>query len=335
MEHGSGYDEASTQLRVARVPLSHLSVEVGHLYMSDLRRGGEAIRRQLKRVAPMLHAVTASAEAEFGSNARISTCFLLDDYFDDGGNPAEVIGKLLEITSEFGVGIDYLGRESACHEAPAVRAGEFVPLAEMVAARIVEEPAKGETGSRPPALKSGWLANGKRGSDGIRVGQAMRSRSYQHPEELSRREHSIFLDVEMWRKSRTGVNGTATTTVKWSCPFLASVWQLLRLGILRDQGNPVAQPVTWEDRTVWPDRWADLPAIVQLEPRAKPFAAYRSLSIMPRYYLGIEHAVRVVIDHLQLDSEIVDDIVDRGTAELVDVSRDAGERLDYVFLGGC
>lgn len=216
-----------------------------------------------------------------------------------------------------------------------MRAGESVPLAEMVAARIVEEPAKGETGSRPPALESGWLANGKRGSDGIRAGQAMRSREYQKPEEFSRREHSIFLDVEMWRKSVTGVNGTATTTVKWSCPFLASVWQLLRLGMLRDRGNAVAEPVVWEDRTHWPERWQDLPAVVQLEPKAKPFAAYRSLSIMPRYYLGIEHAVRVIIDHLQLDSEIVDDIVDRGAADLVGVPRDAGERLDYIFLGGC
>lgn len=326
-------------MRVARVPLSHVSIEVGHFYMNDLGNGEDRIKAQFRRIAPLVAAFTASAQAEFGPRARVSTCFLVDDYFRHDTDPGEILGKLLHAAGECGVTIDYLAREAGCWETPAALPGasseQRLQLAEMVAARIVAEPPEGSTGRRPPTAESGWLCNGRRASDD-EPGQAMHHRTYEPPEELGRREHSIFLDVQMWSKHTKKVNGQNEVHTKWSCPFLASIWQLLRLGMLRYEGAAIVEPKLWKPGDGWPQQWWEMPAVVQLNPRAKPFAAYRSLSLLPQRYLGIEHSVRVILDHIDLDDEVVDQIVGRGLEEEVPVmvSRKVTERLCHVLLDG-
>ncbi|MFC8044642.1 SCO2522 family protein [Nocardia sp. NPDC057353] len=334
MEYGVGYSEASEHRRVEHVPLSHWSIEVGHFYMNDLVQHEDVIRNQFSRVVPFVESAIANARAALGAQARVSTCFLIDDYFIRDTDPGEIIEKLLRIAGEYGLHIDYLAREAGCWETPTTDPGaDPIELASMVAAKIVEGPVEGATGTRPPAKETGWLCNGRRGSEGAASGQAMHSGRYEHPEELGSREHSIFLDVQMWSTKQRRVNGRTETFTRWSCPFLATVWQLLRLGMLRDNGAPVVVPEVWAQGRTWPRQWWELPAVLQLNPRAKPFAAYRTLSVLPRHYLPIEHAVRVILDHLYLDPEVVGQLIARGTAEGVRVPPAIADRLDHIFLG--
>ncbi|MFI6871131.1 SCO2522 family protein [Nocardia sp. NPDC050406] len=337
MDSATGYSEASERNRTAGLPLSHLSIEVGHFYMDDLINGADRIRAQLRQVAPLVAAHAEAARAQYGPTARVSTCFLVDDYFRHDTDPTEILDKLLGAAEECGVRIDYLAREAGCWEVPVFidgeRSGDPIPLAEMVANRIVAEPDRETNGRRPPTAESGWLCNGRRSSD-TASGQAMRVEPYRPPEEFGHRNHSIFLDVELWSRREETVAGATEVHTTWSCPFLASIWQLLRLGMLRWNGGLVAAPEPWQPADGWPDNWWKMPAVTQLNPAAAPFAAYRSLSILPHTYLGIEHAVRVILDHLEQDEEVQALLTERGAAERIPVTiPPVTRRLTHVFLG--
>jgi hypothetical protein len=320
------YSEATEQDEPRQLQLAHLSVEVGHLYMEDLLNGEDKIRAQFRRVRPWLTAAIADADAGSGdAKPRVSTCFLMDDYFRSDTDPREIVPKLLRIAKECDITIDYLAREAGCWEA------DGVPLAEMTAAMLLPEPPLRTNGSRPPLRESGWLCNGER-SPGDDSDQAMLVRPWQPPTQFGRRQHSIFLDVELWKDSTERVDGKPVSQRIWSCPFLASVWHLLRLGMLRYYGEPVAQPQPWLAGADWPEHWSDLPAVIQLNPRAAPFAAYRSTSIMPRGYLSIENAVDVILRHLDLDEAVVSQVLSRARAEQVTVPRAVTRRISHIFI---
>jgi len=321
------YSEAGEQSSARQIKLSHLSVEVGHFYMEDLTNGEDRIRRQFGRVAPFLDAVTRMQAAETGSGKpRVSTCFLIDDYFHNETDPGEIIEKLTRLAGDCGITIDYLAREAGCADA------DGVPLADITAAMLLPEPPVGTTGSRPPVQESGWLCNGE-GSSASESDQAMRPDVWRPPVEFGKRNHSIFLDIELWRNNQVRIDGNLVTRRQWSCPFLASVWQLVRLGALRDgKGEPVAQPQIWPEEAGWPRRWSDLPAVVQLNPQATPFSAYRSFSILPRTYLHIEHAVSVILSHLDLDKTVIDQTVKRARQENVRLPDEITDRLSHGFI---
>ncbi|MEU1549274.1 SCO2522 family protein [Nocardia sp. NPDC005745] len=335
MRDTQGYSEATEQPRITSVPLSHLSIEVGHFYLNEITSDIERVTAEFRRIVPLVSAFIESAKVQFGPNARVSTCYLIDDYFHPDTDPSAILTKLLDAAEESGLVIDYLARESGCWRASkfveGVAFGEPIPVAEMVAARIVAEPAPPSTGRRPPTAESGWLCNGRRSSEDEH-NQAMRRRTYRPPEEFGRREHSIFLDVELW--SRHVVDGVTVT--RWSCPFLAAVWHLLRLGMLRYHGAAVMDPQPWRREDLAPRRWSDLPPVVQLNPSAAPFAAYKTLSMLPKRYIGIEHAVRLVLDHLDLDDDVVEQTITRGAGEVppVPVPRKVSDRLSHLLLDG-
>ncbi|MGK8501038.1 SCO2522 family protein [Nocardia asiatica] len=320
--------------RIAQVPLSHLSIEVGRLPMADLDDSEDHVRAQFSRIAPLVTAFTADAKAEFGTRARVSTCFLIDDYFGRDTSPSEILGKLLGAAQECGLTIDYLARETGCVDAPLGSAGDLrIPLADMVAARVVAEPPVGSTGRRDSGAESGWLCNGDRaGNHG--PGQAMHPRHYEPPKEQGEQSHSIFLDVQLWSKAE--VEGRAEERVRWSAQFLASIWQLLRLGMLRYNGEPVVEPQPWRPDDGWPQRWSELPSVVKLEPRSKPFAAYRSLSMLPQHHLGIAAAVQMILNQIDLEQEVVEQIIERGRREEIPVwvPREVTERIGHILLPG-
>lgn len=323
------YSEATEQARPRQVKLSHLSVEVGHFYMEDMVNGVDLIRAQFRQVAIHLAELIRSLSVEPGmARPRVSTCFLVDDYFRDDTRPADIIGKVTGIAAECGVTIDYLAREGGCV------AADGTSLAEITAGMLLSEPPAGTTGSRPPLHETGWLCNGERSADVDAEGdQAMRLRKWQPPVEFGKRNHSIFVDIELWKDIREqGADGIATIRRLWSCPFLASVWQLIRLGLLRSDGEPVAVAQPWPKGAEWPSRWGDLPAVIQLNPRAAPFAAYWTASILPRSYLAIEHAVDVILGHLDLDPAVVDQTVDRAEREGIALSPVISERLSHIFI---
>ena len=50
------FRETAAEPRTQAVPLSHLSLELGHLYMEDFEAGPEHLRRHFERVRPWAEA---------------------------------------------------------------------------------------------------------------------------------------------------------------------------------------------------------------------------------------------------------------------------------------
>ncbi|MYX30944.1 hypothetical protein GTY75_30705 [Streptomyces sp. SID8381] len=315
------FRETTAEPRTQSVPLSHLSLELGHLYMEDFEAGPRRLREHFAQVGPWVAAARTAAEARAGGRRpRISTCFLIDDYFTRFSSPAELVPLLLAEADRAGLEIDYLARESGC----AVTG--TVPVAQAVAARIVESPPPGSYGNRPPAAQTGWLANGER-SPAARAPQAMKpAAAWQPPQETAARRHSVFLDVELWSEDADGRR-------TWSCPFLAAVWQLARLGLLRAEGEPLFTPDPHPGGE-FPDDWDELPSLVRLNAHAAPFAAYRTCSVLPNRFLPVEHAVRVVLDQTEVDTAALRQIADRSAREGVPVPDSVADRVSYVFYAG-
>ncbi len=318
------YTEAGSSPEPRQLALSHVSIEVGHFYMEDLLNGEERIRAQFREVARRLRAERAALhDGNNGVKPRISTCFLIDDYFRPDTDPSVILPRMLQIADECQIEIDYLAREAGCHEA------DGVPLAEITASMLLPEPPAGTTGARPPAQESGWLCNGQR-TPAPAMQAMMPGTAWRPPEEFGKRNHTIFTDVEMWSDEVAMVDGVRTERRRWSCPFLAAVWQLIRLGALRHRGEPVAEPATWTEK--WPSRWSELPAVIRLTDQPQPFAAYRTISILPKPYLQIEHAVDVILSHLDLDEAVVAQTARRADAEGVGLPAQVTERISHVFF---
>jgi hypothetical protein len=309
--------ETSAEFRVESLPLAHVSVEIGHLYMEDLAEGESAVRRTFAAVAPWVRAArTPEAIGCAKKSVRLSTCFLIDDYFSRFSSPAEVIPMVLSAAKLEDLEIDYLARESAC-----ASAGGVSP-ASLTLGSLVTEPAPGTTGGRPPLTETGWLTNGQRSPSTARNEAMARRAPWQPPLESARRRHSIFVDIELWNEH----DGQRT----WSCAMLAAVWQLMRLGLLRDEGRAVVTPPDWTD-PLFPDSWNDLPPVVRLNPRAAAFAAYTTLSVLSPRFLSVELAVRTILGQFACDSTIFAEATARAARDAMPLPAELVDRIRYVF----
>jgi hypothetical protein len=215
-----------------------------------------------------------------------------------------------------GLQIDYLARESACAGAGGIS------LADLTLGRLVTEPVADTTGGRPPLTETGWLTNGQRSPSTSR-GEAMSKRkSWQPPRESARRRHSIFIDVELWDED----NGHRS----WSCPMLAAVWQLMRLGLLRDHGRLVVAPQDWTD-PLFPDNWDDLPPVTRLNRHAAAFAAYTTLSVLSPRFLPVELAVRTILSQFACDNSLLEEVANRAARDAMQLPAELVDRIRYVF----
>lgn len=118
------------------------------------------------------------------------------------------------------------------------------------------------------------------------------------------------MDVELW--SETG-NGRL-----WSCPFLAAVWQLARLGLLGHLGEPVLVPRPWTGQD-FPCDWDELPPLLELNDSAAPFSAYRTCTLMPNRFLAVEDAVRSILDQMDVVPGALEQVAERSARESVAV----------------
>jgi hypothetical protein len=313
------YRDMSTEPRVAAVPLAHLSVELGHLYAEDFAAGTPRLEEVFRQVAPWAAtARSACQQALRPRRARVSTCFLVDDYFGILGPPRTLIPRIVAAAATAGLEIDYLVRESACS-----LAGD-VDVARLVEARLVADPPPGTTGRRPPVSVSGWLCNGQRSPEASH--EAMRGSSYawSPPSENSDSRHSVFVDAQLWDEP----DGKR----RWSCAYLAGVWQLLRLGLLRYEGRAVVTPTVVGD--YYPQTWESLPAVTQLTDRPAPFAAYRTLSVLASRFLPTEIAVRTILSQYAVEAAVAEQVAERVRGENLSLPAAAVDRIGYVFTGG-
>jgi hypothetical protein len=307
------FGEVSAQRRVGQTALAHVSVELGHLYMEDFEAGPDRILAQFRAVAPWVQALRASLPHR---RPRVSTCFLIDDYFSRFSTPAELVPMVLDAAAEAGLTIDYLARESGC-----ARTHDDKRPAALVEDRLVAEPPPGTNGSRPPVVETGWLCNGRR-SPATDTAAMVGPVPWEPALQTARRRHSIFVDVEIWDEP-----GERT----WSCPFLAAVWQLLRLGALRQYGEPVVAPVRQEE---FPSDWDSLPTLVQLTDSPAPFTAYQTMSVLSSRFLEVELAVRTILDQVLIDPEVLRLLDARAGGEGITLAPELVDRIGYVFLPG-
>ncbi|WP_405724979.1 SCO2522 family protein [Streptomyces sp. NBC_00028] len=320
------FRESSAEPRTESLPFSHLSLEIGHLYMEDIVEGPERLRRHFATVRPWVDAVRSGLGTSLtGGRPRVSTCFLIDDYFSRLAPPDELLPTLVQEAARAGLAVDYLARESACATAPGAD-GKLIHPAESVAARLVESPPPGSSGFRPPVSRTGWLSNGQR-TPAQRTSAALDPTTavWHPPAETGARGHSVFMDIELWNETE----GQRT----WSCAFLAAVWQLVRLGLLRDGGRAVLKPVAWQDPD-FPEEWDALPAVLQLNPQAAPFTAYATCSVLPGRFLPVEHAVRVILDQVHVEEGPLRQAAQRSADERFDVPAGIADRVTYVFPPG-
>jgi hypothetical protein len=310
------FRETTAELRTQSVPLAHLSLELGHLYMEDFEAGPERLREHFAEVRLWVDAARASAARRTGGKRpRISTCFLIDDYFTRFSTPAELVPLVLKEAEKAGLVIDYLARESGCAVA------DRIELAESVMHRLVESPPPGSYGSRPSVSQTGWLANGQRTPTTKRAALG-EVKGWQPPQETAARNHSVFMDVELWSEK----DGRRL----WSCPFLAAVWQLARLGLLRHLGEPVLVPRPRAGEE-FPHDWDRLPPLLQLNPQAAAFSAYRTCTLMPNRFLAVEDAVRLILDQTEVDSGALGQVAERSAREGLAVPAAVAQRATYVF----
>jgi hypothetical protein len=313
------FHEESAQDRTASLPLSHLSLELGHLYMEDFAAGPQRLRELFGQVAPWAKAAREHCSQEVTGRPRISTCFLIDDYFTQLTSPAQLLPMLFEEAGAAGLSIDYLAREAAC-----AQAGPQSYPAELVAARLVDDPPPGSTGTRPAPRESGWLCNGVR-SPQRDLNEAMSDEvRWQPPAENGANRHSVFLDVELWQDLPDGR--------QYSCPFLSAVWQLSRLGALRNNGRPLWIPEKWTGE--YPESWGELPAVVAVNPDADPFTAYRTCSVLGTRFLPVEHAVRVILGQYTLAPAVAEQLAARAAGERLSLPDELVDRIGYAYVGG-
>jgi hypothetical protein len=186
--------------------------------------------------------------------------------------------------------------------------------------------------------RSGWLCNGVPTPQPPRVAMSEPD-AWRPPSQNSAREHSIFLDVELWNDTERGR--------RWSCPMLAAVWQLVRLGVLRNQGKRIGVPVPAEQVVPaerghdpsrpaggrFPEEWSAMPPILQLNPKAAPFPAYRTVSVLSGDFLEVEHAVRVICSCVRPDPGAIEAIAKAAARERVELPPELVDRLSYIFQG--
>ena len=132
-----------------------------------------------------------STSSRAATGPRVSTCFLIDDYFTRFSSPDVVIPQLVAAAEESGLVIDYVARESGCVGRRRHPAG---PLVEQ---QLVADPVPGTTGVRPPPTETGWLCNGQRSPNALAI-PAMADKQWLPPVQNAANRHSIFVDVELW-----------------------------------------------------------------------------------------------------------------------------------------
>lgn len=312
------FREGAAEPQTRAVPYSHLSVELGHLYMEDFARGPERLFAHFAQAALWAETAVRALARTTGPRPRVSTCFLIDDYFTRFSSPAEIIPLVTDAAARAGLRVDYIARESGCATA------EGVEVAALLLARLVASPPMSGIGGRPPTTETGWLSNGTR-PQSAGAPQAMSTASeWQPPLEYGAGHHSIFLETQLWADGPDGMR-------QWSCPFLGAVWQMLRLGLLREDGKAVMPVHTWSDEA-FPEEWDALPPLVRLDRTAAPFFAYRTFSVLGSRFLPVEHAVRTILDHTAADAEALAQAAERSAGEGFPLPWGLSERVMYAFV---
>jgi hypothetical protein len=72
--------------------------------------------------------------------------------------------------------------------------------------------------------------------------------------------------------------------------------------------------------------------VSQVKPSADPFHGYQTLSLLDDRFLSIEHAVRVILNQVAQDGEVMQRIEQRALKEGMRIAEDVTGRIAYLFM---
>jgi hypothetical protein len=81
----------------------------------------------------------------------------------------------------------------------------------------------------------------------------------------------------------------------------------------------------------FPADWDALPPLLRLTPRAQPFAAYRTFSVLPTRFLPVEHAVRVLLGQVHVEPQVREQVEKRAGGEGLVLPPELPDRAHYAF----
>ena len=134
---------------------------------------------------------------------------------------------------------------------------------------------------------------------------------------------SIILDTELWSESKPGR--------KWSCSFLAAVWQLVRLGFFSDVLDSYLEPGKWDGGHP-ASTWSELAPIIRINDHAAPFQAARTVSILASRYLPVEAAVRAILKQVELSADSPRVADQTGLHQYGNSLAQVTSMINYVFI---
>ena len=176
------------------------------------------------RAGPPWLAAAEASVVRGTEKPRVSTCFLIDDYFQRSHDAADIMRSCCSSPPRPACRIDYSPGNPPAPAAPTACASpNSWPAACCRSPSRRPPPAR----ARPRCARAGW-PTARPPRDG-KVLAAMQGHDWERPVEFSKRNHSIFLDVELWKDFADPGDDEEVILSRrhYSCPFLASVWQLV------------------------------------------------------------------------------------------------------------
>lgn len=277
-----------------------VSIEVMHVYRTE--PSANALANHAQREARWVEAITDALDRRGKS---WSVCILVDDT-DPRSDGDELEERLCDAWLATGLPLDHVVRETECAASIGRMLERFTGEVDLGLAGVM-----GTAACVPPvdvhAERDRWLTNGESGRpastrlSAVELNEEPGEAGAVPVRTRSSRAHGIHLDVELW--STVGNGETA-----WSCPMLAAWWQLLRLGAPHRGEALLAKPAT--------------------KGRDLSLCGHSSLTLLPPTLLGVEHAVRTILEHVIVPSSWLlpgfgNDDAENSAAHL--------DRIGYVF----
>ena len=288
-----------------------LSVEIGHLYLQELReKEDEAAQKKYVEDRMMAGAIALAPVIQTyrRHGQEVSTSVLIDDYFwTPGAGPTpEELAILIEhwhtnFQETYGISIDFIVFESS-----------LADTVKTLHRRIVSLPKEGAgSGAIDASALPSWISNGQelrpnsnRMDPEPKMGLSPR-REEGRTLGQTPRPHAVRIDVELYSEKQ----GKRV----WACPLLAAWWQLVRLGMLRDERDAPTIPAK----------------TIDLSDGKRTLFAKRTLTALNPQFVEIEVAVWTILSQTSLPDNWLKTLRDRddmpGRLEHLD-------RIAYVFL---
>ena len=284
-----------------------LSIEVGHLYLRDLARLDDSKWRDFvrSRILSGLASVAPTIKRYYRHKRSVSIVVLIDDYFsDDGSSPDrnDVASAVQEVADDVQQRLDSKFRNRHSWRRPL--SIDYISFESSLASSVDRLYNRIFLSDE---VSGSWLSNGQDGrpSSSERHGALIGISDIEtvgREKGQTGRPHAIHVDVELFSEPSKVRNDLVQRI--WSCPILAAWWQLVRLGIFRDEAGLPEMP----EGTIA----LDMSKEVSKSNSCPPFFGKRTLTVLSPEFLEVEMAVRTILGRVRLiDGERRDLRVDK------------------------